>query len=127
LKLQCISTEIPQNYSTLLVSLVSAFLFPTGSWNLLDMMFNDSLPTTPGYPTLFDVEFDTDYYTGQIYESSFYFGQRRFGDRFPNWSTETRQAWIALETGIPHTITYSKGVPDCTASFFLHMNVTINI
>ena len=125
-KIQCISTEIPQNYSTILVSLLSKFLLPTESWDMLDLMFDDSLPTAGGYPPLNDLEFDTDYFAGIFYDSSFYLGLRRFGNRFPNWSTETWTGWIDLESGIPDVATYQKYAPDCTASFSLSMNIAIN-
>ncbi|MBY8998209.1 MAG: hypothetical protein KGD60_10780 [Candidatus Thorarchaeota archaeon] len=125
-KIQCISNNIPSNYSTLLVSLLSKFLLPTGSWDMLDSMFDDDLPTAGGYPDLNDLEFDTDYFAGQIFEGRFYLGLRRYESRFPNWGTESWHGWINLETGIPTTAVYNKAVPDCTASFFLSMNVAIN-
>jgi hypothetical protein len=125
-KIQCISNEIPSNYSTLLVSLLSKFFLPIGSWDSLDLMFDDDLPSAGGYPPLNDVEFDTNYFAGIFYDSSFYVGIRKFGDRFPNWSTESWHGWINLETGIPDAAVYSKSVPDCTASFFISMNVAIN-
>ncbi len=125
-KIQCISTEIPQNYSSLLVSILSKFLLPTESWDMLDLMFDDSLPTAGGYPPLNDLEFDTDYFAGIFYDSSFYLGLRRFSDRFPNWSTETWTGWIDLESGIPDVVTYQKYVPDCTASYSISMSVRMN-
>ena len=88
-KTQCISTEIPSNYSTLLVSLLSKFLLPIGSWDSLDSMFDDDLPTAGGYPDLNELEFDTDYFVGQIFEGHFFLRLRRYESRFPNWSTET--------------------------------------
>ena len=125
-KIQCVSSEIPQNYSQMLISLLSRFLLPTGSWDLLDSMFDDDLPTAGGYPDLNDLEFDTDYFVGQIFEERFYLGLRRYESRFPNWSTETWRGWIDLETGIPDVATYEKHVPDCTASYSISMTVKLN-
>lgn len=126
IKIQCISTHIPQNYSSILVLLLSKFLIPTGSWDMLDLMFDDNLPSTGGYPPLYDLEFDTEYFAGIFYDSSFYLGLRRFGDRFPNWSTETWTGWIDFESGIPTVATYQKYVPDCTALSSISMNVMLN-
>lgn len=126
MKIQCLSSEIPQNYSSILISLLSKLLLPVGSWDSLDSMLDDSLPSSSGYPTLNDLEFDTDYFAGQISEGIFYFGIKRFGDRFPNWGTESWCGSINLETGLPITADYRDSKPDCTASYFLSMFVRFN-
>ena len=125
-KIQCVSTEIPQNYSSIIVSLLSNLLIPTGSWDMLDLMFDDTLPSAGGYPTLNDLEFDTDYFAGTYYDTNFYFGLRRFGNRFPNWSTETWTGSIDFDSGIPDVATYQKDVPDCTASYSISIIVSLN-
>ena len=125
-KIQCISTEIPENYTPILVSLLSKFLLPIGSWDLLDMLFDDSLPSE-GNPWTNDLEFDTDYFAGNLTQSNFYFGQIRFGNYFPNWSTSRWNGWSNLETGIPESATYSKSNPMCTSSSYLAMSVMLNV
>ena len=126
MKIQCISNEISQNYSSILTSLLSKLVLPTGSWDSIDSMFDDSLPVSGGYPTLSDLEFDTDYFAGKISEGCFYFGIRRFASRFPNWETESWYGLINLETGIPITANYRDSKPDCTASYSLSMYVEFN-
>jgi hypothetical protein len=125
-KIQVLSTDIPVAYSNTLVALLSKFLVPVGSWELLDRMFDDSLPSSGGYPTLNDLEFDTDYYAGVLSESDFYLGVRRFGDLFPNWKTTSWRGWINLESGIPDTAVYTMTAPMCTSSSSMSMSVGIN-
>jgi len=125
-KVQCLSTDIPGNYSSLLVSLLSKFLLPVGSWDVLDKMFDDNLPLE-GNPWTENLEFDTDYFAGNLTESNFYMAQIRFTEYFPNWSTVRWKGWSSLDIGLPEYATYINSAPMCTSSSSFSMSVTLNI
>ncbi|TFF92462.1 hypothetical protein EU545_00865 [Candidatus Thorarchaeota archaeon] len=126
IKLQCLSVEVPQNYSTLLVGVLSRFFLPVGCWDELDLMFEDDLPSVSHYPEADGLEYGTLYCAGQFANDIFEFSQRRYESRFPNWSTETWTGSTSAETGIPIAATYSDSNPGCTGSSYLTMWITLN-
>jgi hypothetical protein len=125
-KLECLSVEVPQNYSTMLVSVLSRFFLPTGCWDSLDLMFDDDLPSVSHYPEADGIEYNTLYCSGLLDNGIFHFGQKMFESRFPNWSTETWTGSISTVSGIPMEATFIDSRPSCTSSFYLNMAITLN-
>jgi hypothetical protein len=102
-KIQCITTDIPDNYSSQVVLVVSKFLLPVGPWSLLEQMLGNPNPTHTSCMTSDSCDFEIDYYSGTYSESDFLLTSERLVNLFPNCGRVTTHGWISLETGVPYT------------------------
>ncbi len=124
-KVLCISTTIPDNYSTLLTTLLSYFILPVVDWELIVEMIGDELPVGGACPMNNEWSFDVDYYAGFIDNTLFSLTKIRFINLFPNTGSKSWWGLVNMTTGFVQEAIYRESYPFCTGSSELSLRATL--